>query len=182
MFVLASVLLLGMSQDGSARPLDADDLVRLARVSDPVMSLDGRLVAGTLRETDMGGNRGVNGLWIVPADHRSMYYTRLQRTAPWGPGLNAAPPQTERGAAPPLHQGSVSRPLRSRTRQRRAGAAPGYRASFPYSWIGMGWEFKSRMVSVAAPRMRSQSYRVWQRALVRRVPVRGSRRQTISSQ
>jgi dipeptidyl aminopeptidase/acylaminoacyl peptidase len=66
--VIASVLLLGIGQAAAARPFDAEDLVRLDRVSDPVMAPDGRQVAYTLRETDMAGNRGVNGLWIVPAD------------------------------------------------------------------------------------------------------------------
>ena len=50
------------------RPFDVDDLVRLARVADPQVSPDGRLVAYALRETDMDGNRGVNGVWLVPAD------------------------------------------------------------------------------------------------------------------
>lgn len=42
--------------------------MRLARVSDPQLSPDGRLVAYALRETDMAGDRGIGGLWLVPAN------------------------------------------------------------------------------------------------------------------
>lgn len=62
-FVMAAALLLGLGQTASARPFDAEDLVRLERVSDPVMSPDGRLVAYTLREpwsTNLD-------LWSAPA-------------------------------------------------------------------------------------------------------------------
>lgn len=53
---------------GAARPFDVDDLVRLARVSDPQVSPDGRLVAYALRETDMEGDRGISGIWLASAD------------------------------------------------------------------------------------------------------------------
>lgn len=53
---------------GGPRAFDAEDLVRLARVSDPRLSPDGRLVAYTLRETDIANDRGVTSLWLVPAD------------------------------------------------------------------------------------------------------------------
>jgi dipeptidyl aminopeptidase/acylaminoacyl peptidase len=43
----------------------ADDLVRLARVSDPQVSPDGRHVAYTLRETDLEANRGRTDLWVL---------------------------------------------------------------------------------------------------------------------
>jgi dipeptidyl aminopeptidase/acylaminoacyl peptidase len=47
------------------KPFTADDLVRLARVSDPQVSPDGRRVAYTLRETDMEENRGRTDLWLL---------------------------------------------------------------------------------------------------------------------
>ena len=50
------------------RPFDVEDLVRLARVSAPSVSPDGRLVAYVLRETDIEGDRGVTGLWLAPSD------------------------------------------------------------------------------------------------------------------
>ncbi|MDW8480006.1 MAG: S9 family peptidase [Xanthomonadales bacterium] len=52
----------------SARPFDAEILVRLARVGEPRLSPDGRLVAYVLRETDWEKNRGMHSIWIVPAD------------------------------------------------------------------------------------------------------------------
>lgn len=52
----------------AARPFDVEDLVNLARVSDPQLAPDGRAVAYVLRETDRTGNRGVTGIWLAPAD------------------------------------------------------------------------------------------------------------------
>ena len=49
----------------TAKGLTADDLVRLARVSDPQVSPDGRRVAYTLRETDLEANRGRTDLWVL---------------------------------------------------------------------------------------------------------------------
>ena len=49
----------------------ADDLVRMARVSDPQVSPDGRRVAYSLRETDMEANRGRNDLWLLELDGRA---------------------------------------------------------------------------------------------------------------
>jgi dipeptidyl aminopeptidase/acylaminoacyl peptidase len=55
----------GPSQATAAKPFTADDLVRLARISDPQVSPDGRRVAYTLRETDMDADRGRNDLWLL---------------------------------------------------------------------------------------------------------------------
>lgn len=63
-----ALLLHGASLAAETRPFDVDDLVRLARVSDPQLTPDGRLVAYALRETDMAGDRGISGLWLVPAN------------------------------------------------------------------------------------------------------------------
>jgi dipeptidyl aminopeptidase/acylaminoacyl peptidase len=52
----------------AARPFDVEDLVNLARVSDPQVAPDGRAVAYVLRETDRAGNRGVTSIWLTPAD------------------------------------------------------------------------------------------------------------------
>ncbi len=46
-------------------PFSIEDLVRLKRVSDPVLSPDGRTVVFTVRETDMGANRGRMDLWSL---------------------------------------------------------------------------------------------------------------------
>jgi dipeptidyl aminopeptidase/acylaminoacyl peptidase len=65
---LFSLLLPGAAAVADARPFDVDDLVRMARVSDPQLSPDGRVVAYVLRETDIPGNRGVTGVWLAPSD------------------------------------------------------------------------------------------------------------------
>jgi len=65
---LLAVLICTPVGASEARPFDVEDLVRLARVSAPKVSPDGRLVAYVLRETDIEGNRGVTGLWLVPSN------------------------------------------------------------------------------------------------------------------
>ena len=52
----------------AARPFDVEDLVRIARVSDPQVAPDGRAVAYVLRETDIEGDRGVNSIWLGRTD------------------------------------------------------------------------------------------------------------------
>jgi dipeptidyl aminopeptidase/acylaminoacyl peptidase len=52
----------------AARPFDVEDLVRLARVSDPQVAPDAGSVAYVLRETDLEGNRGVSGIWLARTD------------------------------------------------------------------------------------------------------------------
>jgi dipeptidyl aminopeptidase/acylaminoacyl peptidase len=68
----ASAAQAGAAQTAGAatKPFTADDLVRLARVSDPQVSPDGRRVAYSLRETDMEANRGRNDLWLLELDGR----------------------------------------------------------------------------------------------------------------
>jgi dipeptidyl aminopeptidase/acylaminoacyl peptidase len=49
----------------SKRPFTVQDLVRVKRVSEPALSPDGRTVVFTLRETDIGANRGRTDLWAL---------------------------------------------------------------------------------------------------------------------
>ncbi len=71
-FVSLVLLLAGLvaplSGVAAARPFDVEDLVNLARVSDPQVSPDGRAVAYALRETDRAGDRGVTSIWLAPVD------------------------------------------------------------------------------------------------------------------
>jgi len=60
------VLLLFPWAVAESRPFDVEDLVSLARVSDPRLSPDGLFVAYALRETDRDNDRGVSTLWLVP--------------------------------------------------------------------------------------------------------------------
>lgn len=50
----------------ASHPFDVHDLVMMNRLSDPVLSPDGRMVAYGLRETDYEANKGKNGVWTVP--------------------------------------------------------------------------------------------------------------------
>ncbi|WP_206203119.1 S9 family peptidase [Thioalkalivibrio sp. XN8] len=65
--VLAGLLAMAATV-AAARPFDVEDLVRLARVSDPQVAPDGRAVVYVLRETDIEGNRGLNGIWLARTD------------------------------------------------------------------------------------------------------------------
>jgi len=67
-FVACSLGLASGGARAEGQAFDAEDLVRLARVSAPAVSPDGRLVAYVLRETDIEGDRGVTGVWLAPAD------------------------------------------------------------------------------------------------------------------
>jgi dipeptidyl aminopeptidase/acylaminoacyl peptidase len=49
----------------SKHPFTVQDLIRLKRVSEPVLAPDGRSVVFTLRETDVSANRGRTDLWSL---------------------------------------------------------------------------------------------------------------------
>jgi len=53
--------------DAAPRGLEARDLVTMDRASDPQASPDGSRIAFALRETDLAANKGVYGIWLVPA-------------------------------------------------------------------------------------------------------------------
>ncbi len=57
---------LPVAASAASHPFDVHDLVRLNRLSDPVLSPDGRTVAYGQRETDYDANKGKNGVWTVP--------------------------------------------------------------------------------------------------------------------
>jgi dipeptidyl aminopeptidase/acylaminoacyl peptidase len=50
---------------GAPRGLTAEDLVNLARISEPALSPDGRRVVYTVRETDIEADRGRTDLWLL---------------------------------------------------------------------------------------------------------------------
>jgi hypothetical protein len=57
----------GAVQAQSTTPFGVQDLVRLARVSEAVVSPDGKRVAYTLRTTDMDANKGRTAIWMIEA-------------------------------------------------------------------------------------------------------------------
>ncbi|ANB19048.1 alpha/beta hydrolase family protein [Dokdonella koreensis] len=69
-FSCALLVLAAASASAAPRPFDVRDLATLDRVSDQVLSPDGRRAAVHLRETDYEANRGANGIWTVATDGR----------------------------------------------------------------------------------------------------------------
>jgi len=73
------------------KPLTADDLVRVKRLSDPQVSPDGHYVAFVLRETDIEANRGRTDVWLLDLTQKDATPRRLTQndaddSSPrWGP-------------------------------------------------------------------------------------------------
>ena len=63
--VLSACLLMPLGAVAAPRPFNVEDLVSMQRVSDPVLSPDGRTVVYTVRETDLAANRGRTDLWSL---------------------------------------------------------------------------------------------------------------------
>ena len=59
------------------QPFSVQDLVRLDRVSEPELSLDGKHVADTLRTVDMEANKARNGIWLLETRKRNATPVRL---------------------------------------------------------------------------------------------------------
>src|ERR1700679_258518 len=58
-------------------PLPVQDLGRLARVSDPAVSPDGKRVAYALRTTDLDANKGRTAIWLLDVHKRNATAARL---------------------------------------------------------------------------------------------------------
>lgn len=59
------------------RSFTVDDLVRLNRVTEPVLSPDGKTVVFTMRETDLDANRGRTDLWALDLGTKGAQPRRL---------------------------------------------------------------------------------------------------------
>jgi dipeptidyl aminopeptidase/acylaminoacyl peptidase len=66
--LLAAIAACPLSIQAEVRGLTASDLVALARVSEPALSPDGRMLAYTLRETDLAADRGRSDIWLKDID------------------------------------------------------------------------------------------------------------------
>ena len=49
-------------------PFSVHDMLAMQRLSDPSVSPDGRLVAFTVRDTDLEANKGRTDVWLVGLD------------------------------------------------------------------------------------------------------------------
>ena len=64
--IVAALLLAAPSAFAAPHPFEVMDLVMMDRVSESVLSPDGRTVALHLRETDYAANKARHSIWIVP--------------------------------------------------------------------------------------------------------------------
>ncbi len=73
----AMVLWAGLGLTTAARAFTVQDLVRMDRISEVAVSVDGKRVAYTLRTTDMAQNRGRTAIWILDLHKRNASLKRL---------------------------------------------------------------------------------------------------------
>ncbi|MDP2341692.1 MAG: S9 family peptidase [Deltaproteobacteria bacterium] len=66
--LLLSLLLSAPSMAQAKKGLTVDDMLAMQRISEPTASPDGKLVAFTVRETDLEANRGRTDVWMVRTD------------------------------------------------------------------------------------------------------------------
>src|SRR5580698_3630456 len=72
---LAALALVAAPAVAASKGLTIDDMLAMKRVSDPVVSPDGKAVAFAVRETDFEANRGRTDIWLAATDGSST--TRL---------------------------------------------------------------------------------------------------------
>ncbi len=64
--LLAALAALCTTASAAPRGLTGEDLATLDRISDLRLSPDGRQLVYSLRETDLGADRGRSDLWLLP--------------------------------------------------------------------------------------------------------------------
>ncbi|SNS08806.1 Dipeptidyl aminopeptidase/acylaminoacyl peptidase [Sphingomonas laterariae] len=74
---LAALAFAVAATPAAARPLTAQDLVGLSRLSDPVVSPDGRWAVWQQRETDLAANKGRTDLWRIDLKAKKAQPERL---------------------------------------------------------------------------------------------------------
>ena len=66
--MLALVAVAATAMPAAAKGLTIDDMLAMQRISDPVVSPDGRWVAFSVRDTDLEANRGRLDVWLAAVD------------------------------------------------------------------------------------------------------------------
>src|SRR5215467_9658572 len=69
---LAVLGLLAVGAPAAAKGLTIEDMLAMRRISDPVVSPDGKLVAFSVRDTDVEANRGRSDIWLAASDGSSI--------------------------------------------------------------------------------------------------------------
>src|SRR6185295_5970537 len=69
---LALLGLLAVGAPAAAKGLTIEDMLAMRRISDPAVSPDGKLVAFSVRDTDVDANRGRSDIWLAASDGSSI--------------------------------------------------------------------------------------------------------------
>ena len=104
---VSSSVAMSASKKVETRAFTVQDLVMMDRVSDPRVSPDGRMVAYTVRETDLAANKGIKSVWLQDLGDSAAVPRRLttqgtnSHSARWTPDgkslyfLSARPDSTQ---------------------------------------------------------------------------------------
>ena len=79
-----AVLLSSPAFAGETHPFSIHDMLAMQRISDPQVSPDGRLVAFTVRTTDLEANRGRHDIWLARTDGRETRQLTTHAAADYG--------------------------------------------------------------------------------------------------
>ncbi len=92
---LAALLLVALAAGvpaagGETHPFSVHDMLAMDRVSDPQVSPCGKLVAFTVRETDLEANRGRTDIWLVGVDGSGLRRLTTHPENDWNPRWDPA--------------------------------------------------------------------------------------------
>jgi dipeptidyl aminopeptidase/acylaminoacyl peptidase len=87
--VTAGIALCGWSSTATAEPdrhpFSVHDMLAMDRISDPQVSPDGKLVAFTVRETDLEANRGRTDIWLAGVEGQNVHRLTTHPENDWNP-------------------------------------------------------------------------------------------------
>jgi dipeptidyl aminopeptidase/acylaminoacyl peptidase len=112
MRALAAAVMVASFGSGSlaeeSHPFSVHDMLAMERITDPRVSPDGRLVAFTVRTTDLEANRGRHDIWLATTDGKSVQRLTTDAEndvqARWAPDGQTLYFLSERGGSSQVHR------------------------------------------------------------------------------